>query len=218
MQAPSESTDFDHIVPLLPRTGTGDEDEGSELDEHIRELSIHLLRFFWIQTWGQLESLEQEVELLRNAPPSPKSRPPATTGQDADAWRLDTPPPPSMFDGRGPLVDQSGKPLRPFTILPGGATDRARLQGEVFRPDHRLPTMSIDDYLEIERERGNIVTGGGPQSEKELTTSERLTLDAENDGTTFGEEKQEEKRQKDESWARYTDTHSKGAGNTMNRG
>jgi hypothetical protein len=45
-----------------------------------------------------------------------------------------------------------------------------------------------------------------------------LALDAENDGTTFSEEKQEEKRQKDESWARYTDTHTKGAGNTMNRG
>jgi len=57
-----------------------------------------------------------------------------------------------------------------------------------------------------------------PQSEQELTTSERLALDAENDGTTFGEEKQEEKRQKDESWARYTDTHPKGAGNMMNRG
>jgi len=49
-------------------------------------------------------------------------------------------------------------------------------------------------------------------------TSERLALDAEDDGTIFGGEKQEEKRQKDESWARYTDTHPKGAGNTMNRG
>ena len=46
-------------------------------------------------------------------------------------------------------------------ILPGGATDRARLQGEVFRPDHRLPTMSIDQYLEIEQQRGNVITGGG---------------------------------------------------------
>jgi len=72
--------------------------------------------------------------------------------------------------------------------------------------------------LEIEQQRGNIITGGGPQSEKELTTSERLTLDAESDGTMFGEEKQEEKRQKDESWARYTDAHPKGAGNMMNRG
>ncbi|KAF9651466.1 hypothetical protein BDM02DRAFT_3178726 [Thelephora ganbajun] len=216
--APSESTDFDHIASLLLQTGTGGKGNESEWDEHVRELSIHLLRLFWIQAWSQLDSLDQEIELLRNAPPSPRSGPQTTTEKDADAWRLDAPPPTGVLDSRGPLIDQSGKPLRPFTILPGGATDRVRLQGEVFRPDHRLPTMSVDQYLEIERQRGKIITGGGPQSEKELTTSERLALDAENEGSIFGEEKQEEKRQKDESWARYTDTHPKGAGNRMNRG
>lgn len=43
-------------------------------------------------------------------------------------------------------------------------------------------------------------------------------MDSEHDGTTFAEEKAEEKRQQDESWARYTDENAKGAGNTMNRG
>jgi hypothetical protein len=41
------------------------------------------------------------------------------------------------------------------------SSDRARLQEQVFQADHRLPTMSIDEYLEIERQRGNILTGGG---------------------------------------------------------
>lgn len=144
----------------------------------MREMTIHLLRLFWIQAWSQLDSLDQEIELLRNAPPSPENRLQTTTEKDVDTWRLDVPQPGGMFDSRGPLLDQSGKvdvwpsvspdnslhifqPLRPFTILPGGATDRARLQGEVFRPDHRLPTMSVDQYLEIERQRGNIITGGG---------------------------------------------------------
>jgi len=72
--------------------------------------------------------------------------------------------------------------------------------------------------LEIEQQRGNIISGGGPQSEANLTTSEQLALDSEMDGTAFGEERAEEKRQKDEAWARYTDTHPKGAGNTLNRG
>lgn len=52
------------------------------------------------------------------------------------------------------------QPLRPFTILPPGA-DRAQLQAQVFQPGHRLPTMTVDEYLEIERQRGNIITGGG---------------------------------------------------------
>jgi immunoglobulin-binding protein 1 len=43
-------------------------------------------------------------------------------------------------------------------------------------------------------------------------------MDSERDGTAFGEAKTEEKRQKDESWARYTDENPRGAGNTMNRG
>jgi immunoglobulin-binding protein 1 len=38
------------------------------------------------------------------------------------------------------------------------------------------------------------------------------------DGTAFGEERAEAKRQKDEGWAQYTDANPKGAGNTMNRG
>lgn len=53
------------------------------------------------------------------------------------------------------------QPLRPFTILPSDAGERARLQSQVFGPGHRLPTMSIDEYLEIERQNGNILTGGG---------------------------------------------------------
>ena len=57
-----------------------------------------------------------------------------------------------------------------------------------------------------------------PKSEEKLTTSEQLQLDSEMDGTAFAEEREEEKRQKDENWARYTDAHPRGAGNTMNRG
>lgn len=98
--------------------------------------------------------------------------------------------------------------------------------------------MSVDEYLQIERERGNILTGGGyvlsafvfmrgtelnsglcrPKSEQEPTSSEQLAVDAEQDGTVLGEDKAEEKRLKDENWARYTDVNPKGAGNTMNRG
>jgi len=78
--------------------------------------------------------------------------------------------------------------------------------------------MTIDEYLEIERQRGNILTGGGPQSAANPTSSEQLTMDAEQDGTAFGDAKSEEKREKDEEWAIFTDANPRGAGNTMNRG
>jgi immunoglobulin-binding protein 1 len=43
-------------------------------------------------------------------------------------------------------------------------------------------------------------------------------MDAEQDGTAFGDEKEDEQREKNEKWARYTDANPKGAGNTINRG
>lgn len=57
-----------------------------------------------------------------------------------------------------------------------------------------------------------------PQSAANPTSSEQLTMDAEEDGTAFGDAKSEEKRRKDEEWARFTDVNPRGAGNTMNRG
>lgn len=57
-----------------------------------------------------------------------------------------------------------------------------------------------------------------PGSEDQLTTSEQLQLDSEMDGTRDAEEKEEQKRQKDEKWAQFTDANPRGAGNTMNRG
>lgn len=57
-----------------------------------------------------------------------------------------------------------------------------------------------------------------PGSENQLTSSEQLQLDSEMDGTAEAEEKEEQKRQKDEKWAQYTDANPRGAGNTMNMG
>ncbi|KAG2131295.1 TAP42-like protein [Suillus bovinus] len=217
-------SDFDLIRSLLPSTVTQlndeDEDDDSETDEILREALLLLLRFNYAQAYSQLESMDQELELLCNAPPPPRPGPPSddrkskSKDQD-DMWKLDTK---SSVSESGPLLDSSGKPLRPFTILPAGGSDRIRLQSQVFGPGHRLPTMSIDEYLRIEQERGNILTGGGPQSEEQPTSSEQLTIDSETDGTVFGELKSEEKRQKDEQWAQFKDANPRGAGNTMNRG
>ncbi|KAG1742418.1 TAP42-like protein [Suillus occidentalis] len=217
-------SDFDLIRSLLPSTVTPqlsdeEEEDDSETDEILREAVLLLLRLNYAQAYSQLESMDQELELLRTAPP-PRPAPPSDDRKSKlkeqdDMWKLDTKSP--MGDS-GPLLDSSGKPLRPFTILPAGASDRTRLQSQVFGPGHRLPTMSIDEYLKIEQERGNILTGGGPQSEEQLTSSEQLTMDSETDGTVFGEMKLEEKRQKDEQWAEFKDANPRGAGNTMNRG
>ncbi|KAG6376272.1 hypothetical protein JVT61DRAFT_2248 [Boletus reticuloceps] len=50
--------------------------------------------------------------------------------------------------------------------------------------------MTVDEYLEIERQRGGILSTGGSQSETKLPSSEQLTIDSEVDGTALGELKQ----------------------------
>ncbi|KXS11448.1 TAP42-domain-containing protein [Gonapodya prolifera JEL478] len=90
-------------------------------------------------------------------------------------WKLDVAG--SSSNGKnGPLLSSDGKPLRPFIIT----SERERLREGVFKPDWPLPTMSIDEYLEIERQRGNILTGGGEQPEKEeIDDNDEAALDAE---------------------------------------
>ncbi|KAF5358471.1 hypothetical protein D9756_001392 [Leucocoprinus leucothites] len=231
-------SDFDSISSLLPSppspTTTSSDELDSETDEILRTTTILLLRMLYAQTHTHLESMEQELELLKCAPPSPSSAPPPGDeggdvrigngkGRDTEQeeiWKIDLNVPGGTGgpDGKGPLLDERGRPLRPFTILPSNAAERARLQAQVFGPGYNLPTMSMDEYLAIEKERGNIITGGGPASLEKPTSSEQLQLDSEMDGTVVGEEKEEERRQKDEKWAQFKDANPRGAGNTMNRG
>jgi len=214
---------------LLPsgassRPSEDEEELDSEVEDALREAILVLLRLLYTHAQTRMDNAEQEFDLLRNAPATDR-RPLEDVPQeqrrtaDDNMWRVEPlQPVDRRLDGKGPLIDSSGKPLRPFTILPSEAADRARLQSQVFGPSHRLPSMTIDEYLEIERQRGNILSGGGRASQDAPTSTEKLTLAAEMDGTRESEEKAEELRQKQEKWAQFTEANPRGSGNTMNRG
>ncbi|KAH7872621.1 TAP42-like protein [Lentinula edodes] len=220
------ATDFDLLSSLLPSAMDEEEEDSSSTDDVLRETTLLLIRLFFSQAQTQLQNMNQELELLRTAPPSASTAMSRLEDDDdrrgkhkeseENMWKIDAPTP--KVSAGGPLLDEAGKPLKPFTILPSGAGDRARFQAQVFGPGHNLPTMSIDEYLEIERQRGKFISGGGPASQNAPTSSEQLALDAEMDGTLEGEDKAEVKRIKDENWAKFTDENPRGAGNTMNRG
>lgn len=184
----------------------------------LRGYLLQLLVLHVVHTMGIVDSAAQELALLAMEPATsaPEPAPPADT-----TWRLDS----GWFSGErgGPLLSEQGKPLRPFTITPSMAAGapgetRRRMQGEVFRPSHRLPTMTIDEYLEEERRRGNIIDGGGPAQAAQATPKEQRAERAEMDGTREAEEAEEEARQEAMHWDEFRDSHRRGEGNRMNRG
>ncbi|TIA92752.1 hypothetical protein E3P99_00496 [Wallemia hederae] len=204
---------FDTIFISLNGSGDEDQDDDDDDDDILREYILRLLQYLASQAHSQVHSIEQELALLNNIPKEVKdSRTRNTTEATSSdsTWRLDTPIDPAN------LLDKHGRPTRPFTIMPRGTqTTRQQIAAGVFQPGHRLPTMTIDEYLQDEQERGNIIEGGGPASENQPTSKEQLQLDTENDGTVFAEEAQEKQRQDQENWARYTEEVEKGSGNKM---
>jgi len=121
---------------------------------------------------------------------------------DGYSDRLDGPPSQLARGIGGPILSKDGRPLQPFTLL----DSRQRLRDGVFRPDHSLPTMTIDEYLEEERRRGGIIEGGGAQSGR------RPEPDEDN------YEKADEETMEARAWDEYKEENPRGAGNTMNLG
>jgi immunoglobulin-binding protein 1 len=182
-------------------------------EDALRQLHLTNLHFYVHQAFDALDSMRMEFQILAMAPPAPTGNP--NTGSDSDrrqrergqaqpfeySERLDGPV--SRIAGlQGPLLSKDGKPLRPFTLI----DNRERMRQGVFRPDHSLPTMSIDEYLEEEKKRGGIIEGGGPQSE--------IRPEPDEDNI----EKADEETMKARAWDEFTEENPKGSGNTLNRG
>ena len=178
-------------------------------DTMYRQLQLTNIAYSTHQTFQSLESIAQELHILSFAPPSPPpdsaQHAPDTRergGRNVDGYSEKLDPPQQSAGMRGPILDSKGKPLRPFTLT----SKRQDFQNGVFRPDHSLPTMSIDEYLEEERRRGGMIDGGGPQSEvrpqvdeDDMEAADRETMKA-------------------REWDEYVEANPKGSGNTLNRG
>lgn len=116
--AEEPASEFELIASLLPSDSsiksTDDDEEDPETEDILREATLLLFRLTYTQAQSQLESLEQEAELLRSMPPPPPSSqdPRRSNGkgkEQDEMWKLDAPLPRGGPDGKGPLLDQSGK-------------------------------------------------------------------------------------------------------------
>lgn len=180
-------------------------------DDDTRRLYLAELQLYTHQTFQALDLLMQELSMLalmKNAPPPPQPQPEdlrqrvGGLGEAKYSDRLD--PSISQLLGRGrggPILNSKGKPMQPFTLL----DRRTQLQQGVFRSGHNLPTMTIDEYLEEEHRRGNVLQGG-----------EQSGIIPEVDEDDF--DKADEETMKARAWDEYTEANPKGSGNTLNRG
>jgi len=118
-------SDLDLIASILPpspsNTSEDNEEDDSETDEILRSTTLLLLRLCFAQANSQLQMTDQELELLRSAPPAISSpRPEAARAreeederrkqkekEEKDMWTLDTPT--AGLTSQGPLLDPSGK-------------------------------------------------------------------------------------------------------------
>ncbi|KAF5497858.1 Uncharacterized protein CGCS363_v008268 [Colletotrichum siamense] len=187
-------------------------DEGD--DEIVRDLHLAHAAYATHMAFQGLEGINRELEVLAQATvplmPSPTSVEEDNRRRAEDRTaegftdRLEAPRRLHSMFGQpgGPLLTKEGKPLQPFTLV----GNRQEMTANVFRPGHNLPTMSIDEYLEVERERGGIIEGGGDASWHR----------PEPDEDDF--DKADEETMKARAWDEFVEANPKGSGNTLNRG
>ena len=181
-------------------------------DAALREIVLAEIQLCVHHTFHSIDVIGQELKILALMPTTP---PPETEDRAADyrerngqrrddySDRLDPSLSQLLNKGKaGPILSKDGKPLKPFTLL----DSRQTLRDGVFRPDHSLPTMTIDEYLAEEKRRGGIIEGGGEQSGRPAEPDED-NLD-----------KADMETMKAREWDEFTESNPKGSGNTLNRG
>ncbi|KAK4701277.1 immunoglobulin-binding protein 1, partial [Phenoliferia sp. Uapishka_3] len=215
-------------------TDDNDDDSYSSGDEESsvsRPLFLSLLQLHYLRSYSELSSIAMELELLNSMEArieeldvsegrgTQGDRERGREGDEEDGtWKVE-----QLENAQGPLLDPKGKVLRPFTILPSSSPNsplstRLRLQSEVFRSSHRLPTMTIDEFLEQEEEQGRILQGGGPNSSAAVEEARREEKGEKEDDTERGYRAEDEETMKARVQDDWKDTHRKGEGNMHNRG
>ncbi|KAI1319003.1 hypothetical protein EDD11_005201 [Mortierella claussenii] len=189
---------------VLGTTSSGYEgDLSPEFEDQYRDFVLLHIQFAIFQTMEQLVGIQQELPMLkqmqerRAAQSSGDDRTVSRGQEDARDSKVDDS---RIWNATGPLMDPQGRPLRPFVIT----NKRTEMMKGVFRPGHSLPTMSIEEYLDQEIERGNFLSGGTEEpKKKEVDDNDEAGLEAET--------------LKSRNWDDFKDDNPKGWGNRGGR-
>lgn len=114
---PTPANDFTLILSLIPKAA----DLNEPTPDSLRTFTVSLLSLLYAQSLAQLESIGQEVELLRSMPseverPRDDVRERERDTEEVATWRLDSVNRGGP-DGKGELMDSRGKVSRAFLRL-----------------------------------------------------------------------------------------------------
>ncbi|EPB85730.1 hypothetical protein HMPREF1544_07481 [Mucor circinelloides 1006PhL] len=176
------------------------EDEDRDVDDMEREWVEALIELEILKALENWHAIEQEMVMVKEMEAMKEMR--EKTGRDTSVDSREAPQTSRANWGKDkPMLSKEGRPLQPFVIM----NKREQLKSQVFGYGHNLPTMTIDEYLEQEMERGNIIQGGGEEPEKPVIDDN--DYDA-----------QDAETMKKREWDEFVEANPRGAGNRGNKG
>ena len=171
-------------------------------DDVKRQVVMMTATLFVQKSISALRMISDEIKMLGMARQAKLIQQQPTSSTDDSTIEMTQKQRTRLRDLQGPLMDKNGKPLRPFVIT---SSKRETIANSVFQHGHNLPTMSIDEYLEREFQRGNFLSGGTEEPQKSQPSDENNdAIDAE----TY----------KQRQWDEFKEDNPKGWGNRMNKG
>lgn len=217
------------------------DDDYTGVDEDtVRTLEFAKLQLMALKSLGSLETLNMELEMVSRMPSAAQlqleqqeqlaqvnndSRDRHNRGEGSNALfdkgfteRVE----PKLYPkglGQGPLLTSDGKVNRPFTIVGNLAqkVERDQIMKRVQGTGQYAPTMTVEEFLDEELRRGNIISGGGPSKEPIDGEDEEIP-EKEHIDTIDGYKRSDEQTVKDREWDEFVEAVPKGSGNTINRG
>ncbi|KAI7849282.1 TAP42-like protein [Circinella umbellata] len=193
------------IKALRTQMDNIDNGTNNDLDDMERDWVLASIQLYIIKALQHLQSIDQELVMVKEMEAMTNDRRrmmSSKSGQRQEEPIRDQRASPPTWGRDKPLLNKQGRPLQPFVIT----NKREELRDQVFRPGWSLPTMTIDEYLEQEEERGNIIRGGGkaPPEKEEIDDNDYEALNAET--------------MKNREWDEFTEANPKGWGNRGNKG
>jgi immunoglobulin-binding protein 1 len=169
--------------------GNGDGDDIDE--EHERDALLTILQSAVRRGMDAVSSIDRELEVLRYA-------------VDSQARGIDPAKKAAQERQNGPPPVIGGLPST-FRIV---ADKREELRNGVFRPDHSIPTLTVEEWGEI-KAKETMAARQEMRQREELKA--RSAADEDSDGDVAADRETYEKRK----WDLFTDDNKKGSGNSM---